>query len=157
MRSLFLLACLVLGSACDTNLINNPSFDRWCGDHLCDWTTDQGEIARVGSWHERDYAVSFVTKGTQISQVSRSTAPDSCIRFDMIAEVDPESELALLVDFDDNGSVDERQLVPSASWQTTSILIHTPRTYNKVRYIFQKAGEGRAILAQVWADLGCGE
>ena len=56
--------------AMETNLIDNPSFDHWCGDDLCDWETVSGKIERVGSWHERDYAVSFVEQGTRITQVS---------------------------------------------------------------------------------------
>lgn len=155
----WLTVCFALMLGCESNLIDNPSFDRWCGAELCDWQTDSGKIERVGSWHDKDYAVSFVATGTQISQLSRATVPGSCIRFDMIADVEPRAELSLQVDFHDDGVIDVAQAVPAARWQDTSFLIHTPGSYTKVRYIFRKAGEGRALLAQVWADLegGCTE
>lgn len=160
MRTALLCASLLALAGCETNLIDNPSFDRWCGDgKLCDWTNDGGKIERVGSWHERDYAVSFVAKDTQISQRSTYTVPGSCIRFEMIADVDARAELKLEVDFHDDGAVDFSQLIPASNWEPVALVVHTPRSYAKVRYILRKQGVGRAVLAQLWADTtgGCAD
>src|SRR4051812_606928 len=100
-----LLGSLLAG--CETNLIDNPSFDRWCGEDLCDWTTEAGKIERVGSWHKKDYAVSFLEPDTRISQLSTDTVPNGCIRFEMIADVDPLARLTLEIDYQDDGKVDE--------------------------------------------------
>lgn len=156
--SLLLVLCAWLLGGCESNLIENPSFDRWCDDRLCDWNTDTGKIERVGSWHPKDYAVSFVDKGTQISQLSRDPAPGGCIRFAMIADVQPRAELSLQLDFHDDGVIDDEQKIPAISWQETSFLVRAPRSYSKVRYILRKQGDGRAVLAQLWAESdGCAE
>ena len=49
------LACLALLVACGDNLIKDPSFDLWCGDVLCKPWEVSGHVARVGTWHDRDY------------------------------------------------------------------------------------------------------
>src|SRR5262245_4478984 len=106
------LGALVLLACEDTNLINNPSFDLWCGGSLCGWQLDAGQIARVATWHEKDYGLSFEQTPTQISQLSLAD-PVRCLRFELIADVEPEAQLALLLDFNDDGVIDSEQRVPA--------------------------------------------
>jgi hypothetical protein len=151
-----LKVCLLSLSAwlvgCETSLLDDPSFDRWCGEQLCDWDVEVGQIERVGSWHKRDYAVSFLEAPTRISQLSRLFVANSCLRFDLIADVDASARMVLRVDYNDDGIAEEEQYVNEADWQTTSFVIHTPRSFGKVRFSFEKQGEGRAVLAQMWVD-----
>ena len=35
-------------------------FDAWCGDRLCHWTLEKGEIRRVSTWHAGDDGVELV-------------------------------------------------------------------------------------------------
>lgn len=153
MRTALMTTLLALSlAACDEDLIKNPSFDRWCGDALCDWETVQGKVEQTSTWHKKDYAIDFVETPTEITQLVKSSGGYGCIRFDLIADVDPRAELKLLVDFGDNGENIITQLVPSVRWESTSFYIHEPSSYKSVRYTLLKSGEGKAVLAQLWAE-----
>ncbi len=147
-----LLFLLSIGSVCvacfDDNLVNNPSFDLWCGDHLCSWSTEQGRVERVATWHDRDYGVSFVATPTRLSQLSKA-APVDCMRFDMIADVDAAARLSLSLDFNDDGKVDFEQAVPSVRWKSVQFVVRTPGDYASVRFALEKRGQGKAVLAQL--------
>jgi hypothetical protein len=145
------LLTLLLG-ACDTGLIDNPSFDRWCGEELCDWETTEGKIERTSSWHKKDYAVAFEETPTEITQLVQSGGGGGCVRFDVIADVQAEAELKLFVNFGDNGSAVVEQMVAASNWAPTSFLVREPSSYKRVRYTLRKIGRGRAVLAQMWAE-----
>jgi hypothetical protein len=147
-----LVSTLSLLVAC-RELIGDPSFDRWCGDMLCDWQLDAGRIERTETWHARDYAVDFTEKGTQISQLSDRSALD-CLRFELIADVDAEAGLSLELDFNDDGTVDHTRAIPGVRWKRLSFDLHAPHHYEKLRFILRKAGEGRAVVAQLRARYG---
>lgn len=148
---LLLAAALPVLVACpEENLIDDASFDQWCGKKLCSWTTDRGRVERAPSWHPDDHAVSFVETPTRISQLSVADAVD-CLRFDMIADVDAEARMALKLDFNDDGIIDFDQEVPAVRWQSVQFVVRAPVSYLNVRYILEKRGQGRAILGQVRA------
>ena len=35
--------------ACDNDILQAPGFDLWCGDELCSWVVEEGEVERVAS------------------------------------------------------------------------------------------------------------
>lgn len=150
-----LVSALALLAAC-RELIGDPSFDRWCGDILCNWELDAGRIARTQTWHARDYAVDFVERGTQISQLSElpEQYPSDCLRFDLIADAESSARLSLELDFNDDGTVDFTRPIPGVRWERLSFDIYAPYTYDKLRFILHKAGEGKAVVAQLRARHG---
>ena len=47
--TLFVLAAAVsqIGATDCGNALNDPGFDLWCGDQLCDWKIERGSVSRV--------------------------------------------------------------------------------------------------------------
>jgi hypothetical protein len=153
MRALWLVVGLmftvVAYVACDDpSLVENPSFDQWCGRKLCSWTTDEGRVERVKTWHQGDYGVSFEATPTQISQLSREE-PVRCMRVDLIADVAATAAMTLAFDFNADGVIEYSQAVPSVSWRSVQFLVPAPVDYESLRYILRKAGTGHAVIAQL--------
>jgi hypothetical protein len=152
-----LLAVAVLGSlalGCEGNgrLIINALVDRWCGDRPCDWEV-KGKIKRAGSWHDDDYAVSFVSDHATLSQFNANAdaANADCYDFTMIAKLDRKTRLFLELDFFDDGKIDFSERIPESDWDRRSFLVTTPTWYQGVRFIVRKDGPGFAALAQLSA------
>jgi hypothetical protein len=126
----------------------DPSFDNWCDRNLCDWTTRQGQIAKVSTWHESDLGVSFVETPTEISQLLKLNAERApCLLFDTIADVAPEADVSILIDFNDDGIPDDEQQVAVLRWKSVPFSVRAPVAYENVRVSVIKRGEGRAVLA----------
>jgi hypothetical protein len=153
-------ACMILRLACiasalwmaacasgDTEPASEDSFDRWCGQVLCDWET-VGRTAPVATWHPDDLGVSLLDTDTQISRLERNSRV-RCFLFDMIAHVETEARLVLQLDFNDDKSPDFEQQVPNVPWQTWPFEVHAPIEYDGVRFILRKKGEGLAVVAQL--------
>jgi hypothetical protein len=144
--------CLSVLLACgDMSAVDDPSFDRWCGDKLCNWQLDDGNIERVGTWSRWDWAVAFTETPTQISQLQTRNA-DSCLQFDMIADVSASARMALRLDFGDDGMIDFEQQIPAAAWRSLSFQVPTPADHGRVRYILNKQGTGKAVVAQIYVS-----
>ena len=143
------LAVLAVFVACGESLIEDPSFDLWCGDMLCKPWQVEGTISKVQTWHRSDFGVSLMD-GAVISQLSKKHSV-SCIEFEVIADVDAASEVKLEMDFDDNGSSEYQQLIPESHWAKLRFLVTPPHWYDRLRFILRKTGRGRAVLAQIKA------
>jgi hypothetical protein len=115
-----------LGDDCDGNIVNDPTFRDWCGDSLCAWTLDTGHIHPVPTWIAEDLGVSFDDTPTQISQVTSESAA-TCILFTSVANVDPSAQMTLLIDFNNDGTIDATQPIGSASWTNVQTEIPAPR------------------------------
>ena len=153
-RSILGLGCLVLAACEPTDLIRDPQLDRWCGDRPCSWEVE-GEIDRIGTWHEKDYAVRFTSDDAKLSQLN-ATVSDldaSCFHFTMLAKVGPDVKLFLELDFFDDGRVDLQQRIPEGNWDFRQFVITPPTWYEGVRFILRKDGPGYAALAQLTADV----
>jgi hypothetical protein len=160
--ALLALGLAGLGGDCGQDIVNDPTFRDWCGNTLCSWNLDSGNIARVPTWDANDFGVSFVETPTQISQATDESAPSSndsaaCILFTSVANVDPAAALTLEVDFDDDGTIDYVWAVPTSQWQRVQVEITAPAAYDGIRFILKKAGTGTAILAEmrVQGTTGC--
>jgi hypothetical protein len=143
-----LLACAA--SACGVRLLRDPSFELWCGQTLCAPWESKGEIARVPTWHPRDYGVELLD-GAEISQLVEAD-PVECIEFELIADVSAEAEVQLELDFMDDGTSDHSERIAESNWARLRFKIAAPTWYRGVRFIVRKLGTGRAVLAQLSAS-----
>src|ERR1043166_2886912 len=83
-----------LGSTDCGQVLRDPGFDLWCGDSLCAWKIERGDVQRVPTWHEADAGVALLGSDTAIEQLAPVNSGDTnCIRFDLVANVDESAEV----------------------------------------------------------------
>jgi hypothetical protein len=152
----FAVALSALGDDCDSSIIQDPTFRDWCGASLCSWALDAGQIARVPTWNEHDYGVSFLTPGTEISQQT-SESDARCLLFTTVADIDPASQMTLLVDFNNDGTNDFEGPLGATDWHQVQVEITAPEYYSGITYRLRKEGAGAAVLAEinVTSTTGC--
>lgn len=151
----FLPAILVtMGSYCETDIIEDPAFQFWCGEQPCEWQVEEGEVRQVPTWHEHDYAIELVGAPVVISQQAKRGAGD-CVRIELIADVEPSAMLLVEIDFDDDGSVDWTSPVNRQGFQRMSWDLSPSRSVGAWRFILHKAAEGRAVVTQLRASSEC--
>ena len=138
-------------SACLESVVDNPSFDLWCGNSLCSWDLDEGDIDRVPTWHREDYGVSFEDRSTQISQFADDPSI-RCLHFIVIADTGTSADMTLALDFDDDGEIEWEVTLPASDWETREFWANAPDEHEGVRIIARKDGTGRAVLAQLRVD-----
>lgn len=158
-RRLYAWTLCLLASACafeepsngcgGESITNNYRFDRWCGDHLCGWETEQGTIRPAPTWHEHELGVELVDNPTVLSQV-RTLKDIDCLAFELIGDVELSASVELALDYNLDGSFEVHQL-PVARWEPVRFLLPTPVRYSGVRFEVRKLGDGRAILAELRA------
>jgi hypothetical protein len=143
------------GGATDCGqIIEDPGFDLWCGAELCSWKLDRGDIRPAPTWHAADDGVDFLGDDTAISQLTEVTSSDgTCIRFEMVADVEETAEVTLEMDVFDDGVLDFSQQIPTSDWEVVSLRIRMPDSYQGVRFRLTKRGGGRAVLAQIEAAI----
>ncbi len=134
-------------------LIQDPSFDLWCGDELCSWELDEGQIAQVPTWHAGDHGVGLLSDPTIISQLSPGTHRDTdCIWFTLMVDSDPGVTVQLEIDFRDDGITEYAHPIASTDWTTYSYHIRPPEGFEQLRFRIRKTGVGNATLAQIMGD-----
>lgn len=141
---------LLMGLLACGDLVDDPSFDQWCGGELCRWETRQGEIARVKTWHKRDHGVGLLGSPVELAQVT-DYADIDCLRFSVVANVEARARVSMVLDFNNDGVEDFEQQIPASRWDETEFLVHAPAAYHGVTFLIRKAGEGRAEVAQLRA------
>lgn len=140
-------------SSCEGDLIGDPSFDLWCGDTLCGWEVELGEVRPVATWHHADKGAELVGGIVAISQASDADdGAASCIRFSLTADVDAGAQLSIEVDFQDDGTVEVSHPMQSDDYREVTYTIATPERWEGVRFRVRKLGEARAVLGQVRAQ-----
>lgn len=149
------LSAPVLGGAdsCITNdLLLNASFDLWCGDELCGWVVEAGEVIQVPTWHELDSGAELRGEYVALSQYAPA-GPDeaACVEFSLLADADLGAELELQLDFLDDGVVDWQSPISAEDWSATSYKVRTPVWFEGIRFRIVKRGDARAVIAQVRA------
>lgn len=143
---------MLAAPGCDS-ILEDDGFDLWCGDELCHWDLEDGEIAKVPTWHQGDPGVALVGPSVAISQmVDIDQSATTCIRFEAVADVDESAEVMLELDFYDDGTVDYEERIPTSRWAPISYLITTPPVYRGIRFRLRKLGNGAAALAQIAAS-----
>jgi hypothetical protein len=149
-----------LGDDCDGDVLNDSTFRDWCGDTLCSWTLDSGQIARVPTWDANDFGVSFLDspdgKPTEISQVTSENSA-TCLLFTSVGDIDPAAMMSLWLDFDNDGTIDSKTALGATQWQRVQAEITAPAHYNGITFYLRKDGTGTAILAEmrVQSTTGC--
>jgi hypothetical protein len=142
----------LMAGECEPPLVTDSGFDLWCGDTLCAWQVDEGTIAKVPTWHAKDYGVELVSPSTTISQLLPYGSADvTCIHFKLLADIDPSVNVVLDLDFDD-GSSHVLQTLSTGAWTPIDYQLVTPTYFQSVRVSIRKSGAGRAVLAQIRAD-----
>lgn len=154
------LAASQLGATdCSGGVTRDPGFDLWCGEALCAWKLERGEVRRVPTWHEADAGVELVETDTAIEQFTPVNSRDgSCLRFDLIADVDEAAQAELAVDVYGDGSVERTFAIPTAHWRPVSYEFAVRPPFTGVRFEIAKRGSGRAVVARMRAAVvkdGC--
>ena len=147
-----------LGATDCGTVLRDPGFDLWCGDALCTWKVVRGDVAQVPTWHEKDRGVELLGDDAAIAQLTPVNSGDgTCIRFDLVANIDEGAEARLGIDVFGDGTVELSERMPTARWQPLSYKISIAAPYSGVRFELSKRGSGRAVFAQIAAtiDTGC--
>ncbi len=146
------------GSSSVPPLLEDPSFDLWCGDELCSWEVEQGNISQVPTWHSGDHGVGLHSDPTILSQHSPGSDEDTdCILFTLMVDSDPGVTVQLELDFQDDGLTEYAHPIPSTDWETFSYYIRPPSWFDHLRFRIRKTGTGNATVAQIAADRADGD
>jgi hypothetical protein len=154
------LAASQLGATdCGGGITRDPGFDLWCGDALCAWKLERGDVRRAPTWHPADSGVELVEIDTAIEQFTPVDSGDgTCIRFDLISDVEETAEAELGVDIYGDGSVERTFPIPTAHWRPVSYAFAVALPFTGIRFEIVKRGPGRAVVARMRAALikdGC--
>lgn len=149
--AVFALAGVAALVACNSDLVDDGKFRSWCGDFLCAWTVDEGTIARVDLPAPHDVGVELGPSPTTLSQRT-NVANIACLSFRTIADIGPDADVSLGVDFNGDGSIEFEQPLQVTDFQESRILVSAPPTYSGIRMAISKRGTGRAVLAEFHAE-----
>lgn len=166
-----LVAWLTMFADCDRNVTQDPGFSDWCGDHLCSWKVEHGQISKVPTWDQNDFGILMVSTACDLMggcadggngafvQLSQLTVEQDarCLLFTSVGKFDPEAQVSLAADFDNDGIIDVTRTLGSASWTQVQAEITAPPAYRGITFYLQKDGVSDATLAQlrVQATHGC--
>ena len=146
--SLALAGAMCMAPGCDGDVLSDSTFRLWCGDTLCDWRLDTGQVKQASTWHPDDYGVELVDAPTQISQESSEGAP--CMEFSAVADVEAASQTKVLVDWNLDGVTDFEAPVAETHWGRTSTLVFAPDGWgDKLRFFIRKDTAGHSVLAEI--------
>lgn len=135
-----------------TDLIDDPTFDLWCGNTLCNWELEAGSVKAVPTWHVAEDGVAMRGNPTIISQRVETDADSvSCIQFDLVAETGDGSSISLELDFYDDGAPEYVEPIESDGYQLQTVFITPPRYWQDVRFRLSKTGEADVIVAMIRA------
>lgn len=144
-------------NSCSGDLLHDSGFDLWCGESLCSWQVEKGEVRQAPTWHEADLGVELVGDEVVISQRA-DVSNVNCVLFDLVADIDLDATVTLEMDLYDDGEVDFAEQLPTASWENLSYLVQMPERFQGIRFRLKKSGGGKAVLAQIRArdEAACG-
>ncbi len=145
------LSCALFATGCD-DVISDPNFHTWCGDQLCSWKLESGEIRKAATWHPKDFGVELLDGSgpshvTAISQ--RVDKSPTCLEFSVIADVAAEAQVTVGVDFGADGTIEYEQPIAALGFREQKTQITAPLNYVGLKFIITKKGSGRAVLAQM--------
>jgi hypothetical protein len=142
------------GGGCGGHVLLDPGFDLWCGDQLCAWKVERGDAKRVATWHEGDSGVELVGMDSAIEQLSPVNSGDgTCIKFDLVANVEDTAEVYLNVDIQSDGTLEMHERLPTSNWKPLTFEIYVSGLYDGIRFELTKRGSGKAVLANIEANL----
>ena len=148
------LAASQMGNTDCGQAIRDSGFDLWCGDQLCAWKLERGDIKRIPTWNAGDSGVELDGTDVAIEQLSPVDSGDgTCIEFTMVANVDKNADVELNVDIFGDGSIDHHERLPAASWKPLSYDLFIKAPYRGIRFELAKTGSGKAQLANIGAKV----
>ncbi len=156
LASLLVLAAAAsqLGSTDCGQVLRDPGFDLWCGDSLCAWALERGDIARVATWDAGDPGVAFVGDDVAIEQLSPVTSSDgTCIKFQMIANIDDNAAVMFNIDLEGDGTVERSEQLPTSNWKPLSYELKIQAPFDGIRFELAKTGAGSAVVAEIQATI----
>lgn len=151
--SCFMACSMSVMAACD--VIDDPGFQLWCGEELCAWVLEEGEIRKVSTWHEHDYGVELVGAPVLLSQGARESA--SCARIEVTSQIEPGVMVSVEVDAEGDGDIDwVFPVEPSDEFVREVREVPLEVSLGGVFYI-RKTGQGQAVVGRlrVAEELGC--
>ncbi|MGB5810359.1 MAG: hypothetical protein WBG86_07515 [Polyangiales bacterium] len=108
-----------MGVTCETDLLEDPGFQFWCGERLCEWSTIKGDIAKVSTWHDHDYGVELVGAPVELRQpFARGT--DGCALVEVVADAEPAADVTIAIDQDGDGTPEWSQALGSDGFEAWS-------------------------------------
>lgn len=151
------LPLMAAEDSCGPDILDDPTFDLWCGDELCAWEIEEGAVEKVATWHSAEDGASLVGDPVVISQLADEDSDSvDCILFSLTAdtaEVDGQTaSLRLLLDFQDDDAVDFETPLASDDYEEVSYYVTPPTDWHGVRFIITKTGGGQAVIAQIRAQ-----
>ena len=154
------LAAGQLGATdCGGGITRDPGFDLWCGDQLCAWKIERGDVRRAATWHEADSGVELLDPDTAIEQFTPVNSKDgTCIRFDLISDVAETAQAELAIDIYGDGAVERTFEIPTAHWKPVSFAFAVKPPFTGIRFEIAKRGPGHAVVARMRAAVvkdGC--
>jgi hypothetical protein len=151
------VAASQLGATDCGQVITDRGFDLWCGESLCEWKLERGEIEQVPTWIEGDDGVEMVGNDVAISQLTEVNSFDGdCIEFHLVGDISEAAEVTLEADVYDDGVVDWSERLPTADWERLSLRIGIQGPYERVRFRLTKEGPGHTVLAAIGAEMADG-
>jgi hypothetical protein len=75
------------------------------------------------------------------------------VRFTLVADVAEDAEVRLQMDVFGDGSVETDERIPTSDWRRLTYLVRMPADYSGVRFRLTKRGTGRAVLANIGAEI----
>jgi hypothetical protein len=142
---------------CGGTITRDPGFDLWCGDSLCAWKLERGDVRRVPTWHAADSGVELVDAESVIEQFTPVDSRDgTCIKFDLIADVDDTAQVELGVDIYGDGSIERAYPIPTAHWKPLSYAFAVQPPFTGIRFDIARHGPGRAVVARMRAAVVTG-
>ena len=149
------LFLVTTGNYCETDLIDDPGFQFWCGEELCAWQLEAGAVRKAPSWHEHDYAVELVGSPVVLSQQANRGFP-SCVRLEVIADVEPSSMVSIAIDYTGDGTIDWEAPVQQEGFRTVAWELHSGAAPQRDSiFSVRKMGESRAVIMQLRASSEC--
>lgn len=145
-----LAAVAAMAAGCNEDILFDPNFRNWCGDDLCAWTTVEGRIRRAPTWHAKDQGVELMDAPTTLSQRNLVASP-ACVELTMIADVEPEAQVSLAVDYNLDGTFEHEEPIPAVRWREIRSIVTAPKDYSGFEFQIRKRGVGRAVLASIRA------
>jgi hypothetical protein len=137
---------------CGGGILRDPGFDLWCGDSLCAWKLERGEVRRAATWHESDAGVELVETDTAIEQFAAVEGHDrKCISFDMVTDVAETAQVDVGIDVFGDGTIERSFAVPTLHWRQFSFRFAVDGPFTGIRFELAKHGAGRAVLARIHA------
>ncbi len=155
---LLVAAASQLGATDCGQITRDQGFDLWCGDVLCTWKLERGEIKKVGTWNKNDSGVEMIGTDVAFEQLTPVTSGDTtCIRFELISNVEETAEVRLNIDVYGDGSVEHSERIPTSRWKPLAYLIPIRAPFGGVRFEITKQGAGKAVVAQLQAETASGQ